>query len=73
MCRSIKTLREPYANNVTEEDLRAAALQYVRTISGYRMPSPADAAVFDQAVAQIQAVTRQLLDGIQAPSPVAGA
>ena len=39
MCRSIKTLRLPYTEGVTDEDVRAAALQYVRKISGFRQPS----------------------------------
>ena len=39
MCRSIKTLRPPYADVVTDEDMRAAALQYVRKISGFRAPA----------------------------------
>jgi hypothetical protein len=67
MCRSIKTLRVPYANDVTEDDVRAAALQYVRTISGYRLPAEPDAAVFEEAVARVQAATKDLLDGLHAP------
>ncbi|MEU4755472.1 DUF2277 family protein, partial [Micromonospora tulbaghiae] len=47
MCRSIKTLREPYVPVVTEEDIRAAALQYVRKISGFRTPAAHNAAAFD--------------------------
>ena len=39
MCRSIKTLRPPYAEAVTDDDMRAAALQYVRKISGFRAPA----------------------------------
>ena len=50
MCRSIKTLRPPYAEAVTEADMRAAALQYVRKISGFRAPAAHNAAAFDQAV-----------------------
>ncbi len=73
MCRSIKTLRAPYAREVTDEDVRAAALQYVRTISGYRLPAPPDEAVFEQAVEHIEAATRELLSGLQAaPSPAVG-
>ena len=60
MCRSIKTLRtEP---EVTSEDVEAAALQYVRKISGYRKPSKMNEAVFDQAVAEIAEATNRLLD-----------
>ena len=60
MCRSIKTLRtEP---EVTREDVEAAALQYVRKISGYRKPSKMNEAAFDQAVAEIAEATNRLLD-----------
>ena len=61
MCRSIKTLRPPYVDEVGEEDVRAAALQYVRKVSGFRAPSPANAAVFDEAVAAVTAATEDLL------------
>ena len=50
MCRSIKTLRPPYAEDVTDQDMRAAALQYVRKISGFRAPAARNAAAFDAAV-----------------------
>ncbi len=62
MCRSIKTLREPYAENVTDADVRAAALQYVRKVSGYRKPATKNADVFDQAVEDIASATQHLLD-----------
>jgi hypothetical protein len=62
MCRSIKTLREPYTEAVTEADMRAAALQYVRKISGFRQPAPHNAAAFDAAVVDITAATRTLLE-----------
>lgn len=62
MCRSIKTLREPYVPVVTEEDVRAAALQYVRKISGFRAPAPHNAAAFDSAVDAVAAATATLLD-----------
>ena len=62
MCRSIKTLRtEP---DVTREDIEAAALQYVRKISGFRKPSQANLHIFDGAVAQIADVTEELLAGL---------
>jgi hypothetical protein len=63
MCRSIKTLRgsvEP----VTDEDVRAAALQYVRKLSGYRKPARVNEAVFEAAVDEVAAATRRLLDGL---------
>jgi len=59
MCRSIKTLRTEAV--VTEEDTRAAALQYVRKISGYRKPSKANEATFEAAVDEITAATDRLL------------
>ena len=65
MCRSIKTLREPYAAEVTADDVRAAALQYVRKVSGFRQPAAHNAAVFDEAVATIAAATQRLLDGLE--------
>jgi hypothetical protein len=63
MCRSIKTLRgmEP---PVSDADIEAAALQFVRKLSGYRAPSQANREVFDQAVVEIAASSRRLLDGL---------
>jgi hypothetical protein len=65
MCRSIKTLRPPYAEVVTDEDMRAAALQYVRKISGFRAPAARNAAAFDQAVDEVAAATARLLDALE--------
>ncbi|MGH3797390.1 MAG: DUF2277 domain-containing protein [Pseudonocardiaceae bacterium] len=62
MCRSIKTLREPYATGVTDADVRAAALQYVRKVSGFRTPAAHNAEPFDRAVDAVAAATRELLD-----------
>jgi hypothetical protein len=61
MCRSIKTLRPPYTEAVTEQDMRAAALQYVRKVSGFRAPAARNAAAFDEAVEEIAASTARLL------------
>jgi hypothetical protein len=63
MCRSIQQLRgaQPPA---TDEEIRDAALQYVRKISGYRVPSQANADVFDAAVDEIAAATQRLLAGL---------
>lgn len=67
MCRSIKTLRtQP---EVPDDDVRAAALQFVRKISGYRQPSAVNRTAFDAAVEQISASTRHLLDDLAAPRP----
>jgi hypothetical protein len=60
MCRSIKTLRG--AEEVTDEDVAAAALQFVRKISGYRVPSTANRAAFDSAVDDVGDATRRLLE-----------
>jgi len=60
MCRSIKTLRGA-TPPPTGDDVRAAALQYVRKLSGYRVPSQANRAAFDAAVEDIAAVTERLL------------
>ena len=65
MCRSIKTLR---GNEPTPEEVRAAALQFVRKVSGYRAPSKANEAVFTAAVDEIEAAADRLLAGL---APVA--
>ena len=65
MCRSIKTLREPYTEHVTEADVRAAALQYVRKISGFRAPAGHNAKAFDDAVTAVAAATKGLLDELE--------
>jgi hypothetical protein len=64
MCRSIKTLRPPYADQVTDDEVRAAALQYVRKIAGMRAPSRANEAAFNEAVEEVATATARLLDGI---------
>ena len=61
MCRSIKLLRRP-ANPPTPDEISAAALQYVRKVSGFRAPSRANQAAFDQAVADVADATRRLLE-----------
>ena len=63
MCRSIKTLRRP-DRTATKEEVTAAALQYVRKISGYRRPSRANASAFDTAVQEIAATSLRLLQGL---------
>ncbi|HEY0870212.1 MAG TPA: DUF2277 domain-containing protein [Acidothermaceae bacterium] len=71
MCRSIKTLRPPYVDEATSEDVTAAALQYVRKIAGMRKPSTANQQAFDEAVAEIAAATEHLLGHLQLrPAPV---
>ena len=61
MCRSIKQLRNSEIP-VTEEEIRAAALQFVRKVSGYRKPSRLNQAAFDQAVEEVTQATQRLLD-----------
>ncbi|HEX2382286.1 MAG TPA: DUF2277 domain-containing protein [Acidimicrobiales bacterium] len=65
MCRSIVTLRGEEA--ASSDEVRNAAVQYVRKISGFNKPSKANEAVFEQAVADISAATQRLLDGIVSP------
>ncbi len=68
MCRSIRTLHnfEPPA---TDSEIQAAALQYVRKISGYRTPSKANAAAFERAVAAVAAASTELLDELETAAP----
>ena len=61
MCRSIKTLRRP-GEPATDEELHAAALQFVRKISGYRKPSRANEQAFNRAVDEIALTSRALLE-----------
>ena len=64
MCRSIKTLREG-ATPAGDEEIEAAALQFVRKVSGFRRPAAHNAAVFDDAVEDVAAATRQLLHSLR--------
>ncbi|MET8023310.1 DUF2277 domain-containing protein [Streptomyces avermitilis] len=66
MCRSIKTLRPPVLpEEATEEEIRAAALQYVRKVSGFRAPAAHNREVFEQAVEAIAVATAELLGGLE--------
>jgi hypothetical protein len=65
MCRSIKTLRPPMTEAVTEDDMRAAALQYVRKVSGFQRPAAHNQAVFDRAVAAVTRATVELLADLE--------
>ncbi|WP_175407428.1 DUF2277 domain-containing protein [Streptomyces sp. TRM64462] len=66
MCRSIKTLRPPVLpEKATEEDIHAAALQYVRKVSGFRAPAAHNREVFERAVAEVADATRRLLDDLE--------
>ncbi len=68
MCRNIRTLHnfEPPA---TQDEVHAAAVQYVRKVSGSARPSQANQATFDRAVAEIETATRRLLDGLTTSAP----
>ena len=63
MCRSIKVLRNA-ESLATDAEIEAAALQFVRKISGYRQPSKANAEAFDAAVAEIAETSRRLLSQV---------
>ena len=64
MCRSIKVLREREVP-ASDDEIAAAALQYVRKISGYRAPSAANAEVFDAAVGEIAMASKRLLTSLR--------
>jgi hypothetical protein len=69
MCRNIKTLFnfEPPA---TDEEIRAASLQFVRKLSGFNQPSKLNEAIFDSSVEEVAAIARQLIDGLVTSSPM---
>jgi hypothetical protein len=68
MCRNIKPLFN-FDPPATDEELRASALQFVRKISGFTRPSQANEEIFDQAVAEVTAVARQLVDSLHTTAP----
>lgn len=68
MCRSIKTLRTLDVP-ADDDEVRAAALQFVRKVSGYRKPSPANEAAFNAAVEEIAHASRHLLEAVTATHP----
>ncbi len=63
MCRSIKTLRNPEMI-ISDDDLDAAARQFVRKISGYRQPSKVNEKSFDRAIREISRSSRKLMDSL---------
>lgn len=65
MCRSIKTLRPPFLDEATDQDVRAAALQYVRKISGFRAPAAHNREAFDRAVDDVAVATAALLGALK--------
>jgi hypothetical protein len=70
MCRSIKTLRTG-ATPATDDEITAAALQYVRKVSGYRKPSTANERAFEDAVAEVASASKRLLEAVAATHPQA--
>jgi len=70
MCRSIKTLRTG-AEPAPDDEIIAAALQYVRKVSGYRRPSAANERAFEEAVEAVAVASKQLLDAVAATHPQA--
>ena len=63
MCRNIKTLFN-FAPPATDEEIRAASLQFVRKLSGFNAPSKANAAAFNRAIADVADVARRLIDSL---------
>jgi len=68
MCRNIKTLFN-FEPPVTDEEIRAASLQFVRKLSGFNKPSKANEVAFLAAVDEIAAVSRKLLDALETNTP----
>ncbi|HZC78972.1 MAG TPA: DUF2277 domain-containing protein [Ktedonobacterales bacterium] len=68
MCRNIKTLFN-FEPPVTEDEVHAASVQFVRKISGFNTPSKANEAAFNAAVDAIAAVSRQLLSSLETNAP----
>jgi hypothetical protein len=68
MCRNIRTLYN-FAPSATEDEVRAASLQFVRKISGFTRPSQANQAAFDRAVDEVTAAAQRLLDSLITTAP----
>ena len=68
MCRNIRPLNN-FAPPATPEEVQAAALQYVRKVSGSTRPSQANQEAFDRAVTEVTEATRRLLDGLTTTAP----
>lgn len=68
MCRNIRILFN-FEPPVTEEEIRAAALQFVRKVSGFNKPSRANEAAFAAAVEEVSEASRKLLDSLQTTAP----
>jgi hypothetical protein len=68
VCRSIKTLFN-FDPPATDEEVRAASLQFVRKLSGFARPSAVNAPAFDRAVDDVSRIARRLVDSLQTASP----
>jgi hypothetical protein len=68
MCRNIRTLYH-FEPPVTDEEIRAASLQFVRKVSGFTRPSIANQAAFDHAIGEVSATVRRLLDALVTTAP----
>lgn len=68
MCRNIRTLYN-FSPTATDEEIRAASLQFVRKISGFNKPSLANQAAFDRAIDEVALAARHLLDGLTTTAP----
>ena len=68
MCRNIKTLFN-FDPPATEEEIRAASLQFVRKLSGFNAPSRANEAAFNRAIEEVAAIARRLIDDLETSAP----
>ena len=68
MCRNIKTLFN-FDPPATDEEIRAASLQFVRKLSGFNAPSKANEAVFNQAIEDVAQIARRLIDALETHAP----
>ena len=68
MCRNIRTLYN-FDPPVTDEEIRASALQYVRKVSGFTRPSKVNQSAFDHAVREVSRITRELVDSLETRAP----
>ena len=68
MCRNIKTLFN-FDPPATDEEIRAASLQFVRKVSGFNAPSKANEAAFDAAIEEVFGAARRLIDGLETNAP----
>lgn len=68
MCRNIRTLFN-FSPTATDEEIRAASLQFVRKVSGFNKPSHSNQAAFDRAVEEVSRAARRLLDGLTTTAP----